>query len=228
MKPVHVLTLDEALDAIRSVCKRAPKPDTLSNRLDFLQAQDDARLLGPDLDDLTVSDIDHYIDESGGRLPEGELAYFLPRMCALMASGQPLLSAFGWDESFCFLSYSDFPGAWPDDRVRAMTGFCAALVVSFIQDPDRFSPGHVDPNRTLGTMLCAMMRYRIDTQALLDAAESCDAALLAESLAHWISVECHDADENDIAPLFDHYWSMVPEQPLVAAWVSRHVDRADG
>ena len=228
VKPVEVPTVEDAIEAVRVVCKRAPKPATLSNRLDFLQARDDRRLLGGDPGLLSASDIDHYIDECGGSLPHGELAYFLPRICTVLATGRPLLPAFGWDESFCFLRYSDFPDAWPDDRVAAMQKFCAALLVSFLRNPEAFSSGRDDPAPNIGTMLCAMMRHGVDAQILLDAVDTCDEALVSRALADWVECEGGDVTPDNVEPLFDHYWSMVAQRSIVARWLTRRLDGAGG
>lgn len=228
MKSVQVPSIEDAVEVVRAACKRARKPSTLSNRMDFLQARDDRRLLGCATDQLSPSDIDHYVDECGGKLPPGELAYFLPRICTILSTGRPLLPEFGWDESFCFLRFSRFPDAWPDDRVVAMQDFCAALLVSFLEDPAKFSTALSDPAPHIGSMMCAMMRCGIDARALLDAVDTCDAALVASSLQVWVKDQDVETATEDLEPLFDHYWSMVAERALVEAWVLRRLKDAGG
>ena len=196
--------LDAALDAIRASCRRAPKPARLMNRMDFLQEREDARFLGQPLDRLGSRDFYDYLDECGARLSVPELSYFLPRICEILATGDPINPVIGWRGAFLFLELSAFPDGWPDDRAAAMQAFCEALVVDFIRGPERFSDGGSGFGAVLGSVLHGMAEGGIDLEGLLDALDLCDPELIDRAVDTWMRSDfdgfAHGRDGKPILP----------------------------
>ena len=177
--------LDAALDVVRASCRRAPKPARLMNRMEFLQEREEARFLGQPLERLGGRDFRDYLGECGGKLTVPELSYFLPRMCEVLASGDPIDPMIGWRGAFAFLKHSAFPDDWPDDRAAAMQAFCEALIVDFVADPERFSDGGNGFGVVLGSVLYGIAEGGVDLEGLLKALNRCDPDLLDQAVEVW-------------------------------------------
>ena len=199
--------LDAALDAIRASCRRAPKPVRLLNRMDFLQEREDARFLGQPLDQLGAGDFHDYLDECGGKLDVPELSYFLPRICEVLATGDPINPVTGWRRAFSFLQYSEFPDQWPDDRAAAMQAFCEELIVDFVSKPERFSDGGSGFEAVLGSVLFGMAEGGVDLEGLLQALDRCEPDLLDRAVEAWMRSDfdgfAHGPDGKPILPEAD-------------------------
>ncbi|MEM7188343.1 MAG: hypothetical protein AAF439_01915 [Pseudomonadota bacterium] len=213
--------LADALNRVKATCARASKPAMLADWMDFLQYADDRRFLGRPRDRLTAQDFSHYLDECGGRRPQNEIAWFLPRMCEVMAAGEPLRNVLGWDESFCFLAYSGFPDAWPDDRAAAMQDFAGELAARFVSVPEPFSDGGSGLALTLGTLVCGMARGGIEAQALTARLDACPPDHLERAVWRWLVNELDITQSQDGFRLRPDYWSGVPQSDILAAWFQR-------
>ena len=217
-------SLDTALDQVAKACRRAQKPAHLHDWMDFLQKRDDARFLGTQPDRLSAADFDYYGSEAGSFRPEPEIAWFLPRMCEIMASGVSLTPTFGWIESFGFLTLSRFPDAWPRDRANAMTSFCKALVADFVTRPERYAPSTAIEVPDLGTMLCAMTKSGVDPLVLLAGLDDCPPQTVHAAIGDWLANDsiCRDPSDGRFDLSADVYWRQNPAQEVVSTWVRRH------
>lgn len=214
--------LDDALRAVQAACKRAYKPDRLADWLDFLQERDNARFLGQGPEHLTARDFDHYLSECGSRRPEPEVAWFLPRMCAIMASGKPLRLNLGWIDSFAFLGMSGFPEAWSPARAQAMQAFCEVLVADFVADPERYDASAEVGGLTLGTMLCAVTRQGVEPAGVLEAVDRLPPELVRRSMADWAVQSWRDPASGKLDLFSDVYWEQNPATDQVRVWFERH------
>lgn len=222
------VSLAQALQAVRDSCKRAQKPAKLSNRLDFLEERERKALLGPPLECVTRSALHEYTDECGGHLPPTELAYFLPRICDLLAEGKPLNPSFGWGMGMTFLSYASFPDAWPSDRADAMQAFCAALLVDFAQEPSRFQDDGSGMAVTLGTMLSAMTNGGIDAARLTAALDAADQQAVAAAIAHWIEEDAMFGDRSLDTFLGAPRSEPVPATAHIRSWLAARPEFESG
>ena len=185
--------MDAALKEVHRAFRRAQKPAYLKNRMDFLQAREEARLLGRPRGELTAHDICDYVSECGGKLEHPELAYFMPRICEILASGQSAHPALGWVCSLNCLEYADFPAAWPDDQVVALQRFVEALILAYVADPARFTDVE-----HLGELIRMAAKAGIAVDGVLDVLSKADGHLLARSLALWIDDACSLFDQPEI------------------------------
>jgi hypothetical protein len=172
--------------------------------MDFLQACEDARFLGQPLEQFGARDLHDYLDECGGKLSVPELSYFLPRICEVLATGDPINPVIGWRGAFLFLEFSAFPDYWPDDRVAAMHAFCEALLADFILEPERFSDGGSGFDAVLGSVLYGMAEGGVDLERLLKALNRCDPDLLDRAVESWMRSDfdgfAHGPDGKPILP----------------------------
>ena len=185
--------LDAALEEVHRAFKRARKPEHLKNRMDFLQAREEARLLGRPRKELTAADLRDYVDECGGKLEHPELAYFMPRICEVMGAGESAHPSLGWVCSLNCLEYADFPAAWPDDQVAALQRFVEALLLAYVADRARFTDVE-----NLGELIRMAAKAGIAVEEVLDALSKADGHLLAHSLALWINDACFLSDQQEV------------------------------
>ncbi|MEM9148702.1 MAG: hypothetical protein AAGC57_21330 [Pseudomonadota bacterium] len=177
-----------ALAAVEQSCARVPRPAALSNR-DPVTAAADARILSLPLSELTEGDLWTYASEGGNWLNPAEVAYVLPRLCALIAEGR-CPSPIGWGSAFFALKLSGFPQDWPPDRAAAVEGFAAAFALAWLEDPELGALTGCWPERieSLGDLLAMAQGGQIPLPPLLMRLAGAPAQPLARVLAVW-SVE---------------------------------------
>ncbi|MEM7498127.1 MAG: hypothetical protein AAF371_09070 [Pseudomonadota bacterium] len=132
--------LRAAVEVVERACAHAQPPQHLHNRLDFLRAEEEERLLGRDRAALGPEDIFVWIDEAPNEMPVAEVAWFLPRHIALIAEGEHCAGVLNWPYALTALKRSGFPERWPEDAVDAVIGFAAALMRDYARDPGRLGP----------------------------------------------------------------------------------------
>lgn len=184
-KKASLIALDSALWNVRRAFRRASKPGYLKDRMSFLKAREEAQLLGRKRSSLTASDIHDYVSECGGHLDQSELAYFMPRICEVIASGERLDPTLGWAVSLNCLSAADFPRGWPLDHARAVQRFVEALLVAYVEAPEQF-----EDVPSIGELFCMAGYGGIDMGRLMAAMDEADQQQLARALAHWIDRDC--------------------------------------
>ncbi|MEM9737445.1 MAG: hypothetical protein AAF908_12705, partial [Pseudomonadota bacterium] len=170
---------------VTRVCARAARPTHLKDRLDFREAAERAALLDPPRGEITPRALFDYVDDGPSEMGAAEVAYFLPRICEILADGQHLGGSLGWEVSLGCLSRSRFPATWPDDRVAAIQRFTEELVADFAQNPARFPDGGLVGPPCLGDFLEMAARGGIDLTALTERLRRLPSADQTRCLARW-------------------------------------------
>lgn len=154
--------------------------------MDFIEARETARLLGRPPEDLTEVDLHDYVDDGPSRLNRQELAWFLPRLCALIAEGR-CPTPVGWPGALSALSRSGYPEGWPEARAEAVQGFVEALALDYVARPWRYAHGgHWGEGiEHLGVVISMAHAGGIDTDRLLARLSDAPERDLARALAMW-------------------------------------------